>query len=449
MQTIVIFLLLALSLWLFWRLYLIKRGIRGLREALEEERTSSRELLPSPSTAPPLSELSRVALDAISEANLVRDSEKQQRLFLEALLNEIKDAIFILDQDKEIRFLNQAAKILFPSEQPYIARAFIDVVRDHRIYDTLELAEEIGAKVSDRIELRVQEPDEPRPRELKMLIEAEPLTFTGSEENLGAWITLRDITQQLETEQIRKDFVANASHELRTPLSIINGYLETMTEDDVDLNNPANRRALKTMGKHGERIARIVDDMLTISKLEGAADLLAREPFDLRESVDDMASQLMPLVEETHARLKLDIDPKRDWILVGDRYYWDQIFFNLIENALKQNAEPGLRVDVSFRDENGRYIITVSDDGIGIPASDIPLIFKRFYRVEKHHAQNQVKGTGLGLSIVKRAVEAHNGTISVESTPGVRTAFTITIPQPRLPAGSEKAGRRESGDNFS
>ena len=243
---------------------------------------------------------------------------------------------------------------------------------------------------------------------------------------------MRNITSQLETEQIRRDFVANASHELRTPLSIINGYLETMDDADMDLNQAMFRRAVRTMRKHGERISRIVEDMLTISKLENATNLLNLEPFDLRDSLDEMISQLMPIIEEHHAKVKVNANPDEVWVLEGDRYYWDQIFFNLIENALKQNRAKGLRIDVEFSSEGGRYIIEIRDNGVGIPAADIPLIFKRFYRVQKHHAQNQVKGTGLGLSIVKRAIEAHSGTISVDSQPGVATVFTISVPHSSL-----------------
>jgi signal transduction histidine kinase len=239
----------------------------------------------------------------------------------------------------------------------------------------------------------------------------------------------RDITNQLETEQIRRDFVANASHELRTPLSIINGYLETMDNVDIDLNQAMSRRAVHTMRKHGDRISRIVEDMLTISKLENANNLLKFDAFDLRHSLDEMISQLMPMIEENHASIKVNSDPDEVWMLEGDRHYWDQIFFNLIENAVKQNRSQGLEITVDLTSQDGRYCIKIEDNGIGIPTADIPLIFKRFYRVEKHHAQSKTTGTGLGLSIVKRAVEAHSGSIAVKSEPGILTTFTISIPQ--------------------
>jgi len=419
----------ALAAWLLWRLRRLEKGIDSLAGVLRKGASADSSWLRSEKRPARLDSLAASLLDCVSEADLDRDSEKRHREFLEALLNEIKDAIFIVDQNNEIRFLNESARRLFPSEQPYPHRPFLDICRDHRIDDTLALALEIGTKVSDQILLKAPSAERGKFRDVNLLIEAEPLAFesvSGSAQ--GAWVLMRDITSELETEQIRRDFLANASHELRTPLSILNGYLETMDEDGVDLNAAIYRRAIRTMRKHGSRIARIVEDMLTISKLENASDLLNLEPFDLRDSLEEMLSQLMPLIEENRARVKSKTDSRPSWILEGDRYYWDQIFFNLIENALKQNPEPGLKITISFREANGRYLISVTDDGVGIPSADLPLVFKRFYRVQKHHAKNEIKGTGLGLSIVKRAVEAHRGEVKVESTPGRATTFTISVP---------------------
>lgn len=443
METAIIIALAALCSWFTWRLYSLRKGIMAVSKALREDPIPALRDLTPHASQPRLLALSTAALDTVAESTLVRESEQAKRQFLEALLNEIKDAIFILDGDREIRFVNEAARQLFPSDQPYIPRSFFDVCRDHRIQDTVELAEEVGSKVSDSILMRMRKNGDDRMLEINLLVEAEPLVFSPDEPN-GSWVLLRDITSELETEQIRRDFVANASHELRTPLSIINGYLETMDEEDADLNNAMYRRAVVTMRKHGERIARIVDDMLTISKLEDSNDLLNREPFDLRESVTEMIDQLMPLIEEQHAGVKIVADESQSWVLLGDRFYWDQIFFNLIENALKQNREPGLKIRVRFRAEKGRFIITVADDGIGIPSSDLPLIFKRFYRVQKHHAQI-VKGTGLGLSIVKRAVEAHHGTISVNSHPGTETEFIMNVPRTGISVSNHSGSTASNG----
>jgi len=428
----------ALAAWLFWRIRKLERGIGALGKTLKQGDVSGTGGSLSEPLPAPILPLATVVFDSVSEAGLERDSATRQRLFLEALLNEIKDSIFILDQNGEIRFVNESGRRLFPSDQPYLHRPFLEVCRDHRIEETLDLALEIGAKVSDQVALKAPGNEPGRFRELKLLVEAEPLAFANDALGAsGAWVLLRDVTSELETEQIRRDFLANASHELRTPLSILNGYLETMDEIGIDLNDEVYRRAIRTMRKHGGRIARIVEDMLTISKLENASDLLNVEPFDLRESLDEILAQLLPLIEQNHARITTKVDAQESWILEGDRYYWDQIFFNLIENALKQNPEPGLKIAIEFRAEKGRFLISVSDDGVGIPAADLPLVFKRFYRVQKHHARHAIKGTGLGLSIVKRAVEAHRGEVTVESAPGRTTTFTISVPGSSLAAAKQ------------
>jgi signal transduction histidine kinase len=132
------------------------------------------------------------------------------------------------------------------------------------------------------------------------------------------------------------------------------------------------------------------------------------------------------MLEGRDARIELDF-PKGDCLLTGDRFYWDQIFTNLIENSIKENTKPGLVIRVSGEWQKDACILKVSDNGIGIPAHDLPFVFKRFYRGNKHHS-SQIKGTGLGLSIVRRAVEAHGGTIELTSSPGIETTFTMRLP---------------------
>lgn len=426
MEKFFIIILLALCLYLGVRLFIERRSFRLLKEHFLKDPFNKkgipRELSKDAET------LAHTLSNGLHDFKVIADLNSYQRRFLEALLDEIKDGIVILDHNYEIRFLNEAAKLLFPSDQPYATRPFIDVCRDHRIVDTIEMACDLKSKTSDQIDFRMNDPDDHHVRERTLQIEAEPLGFEEDSAMVGAWLLLRDVTKELETEQIRQDFVANASHELRTPLSIINGYLETMNEDDVDLNAPPIRRAIGTMVKHGDRIARLVEDMLTISRLESAGSLLNCEPFDLVSSAKEMISHLTPLIEDNEARVKLNLHGNDAYFIDGDRYYWDQIFFNLIENALKQNAHRKLKITVDFREEHGRIIIGISDNGIGIPAGDLPRIFKRFYRVQKHHSQTEVKGTGLGLSIVKRGIEAHHGTISIDSIPGIVTTFTISVP---------------------
>lgn len=423
MQTVVI-VILALSLAvLLWRFLRVRRILRKLDRLAKESGT--REALMSPlwDHDEALESLGHSLLNLHDEAVLERDLERARRRLLEALLHELSEPIFILNENLEIRFSNDAARQMFPSEQEHEGRSLIEVCIDHRIVDTVALALNLGAKTQDRIKRRALDRAE-RP-EHTFLVEAEPLSssFHGVP---SAWLVIRDITLQLETEQLRRDFLANASHELRTPLSIISGYLEMM--DDGQSSSAMAAKAVPVMRKHALRISRLVEDMLTISKLEsqGAEDLLNREAFDLQECLHSSLDHLQPLLEQKKVRLKV-LFPEQAPMLYGDRHYWDQIFFNLVENAIKENPEPGLHVAITATIEQGRYQIEITDDGVGIPAADLSHVFKRFYRVRKDRGQS-VKGTGLGLSIVRRAVEAHRGTIAVRSRPGIATTFTISVP---------------------
>lgn len=247
----------------------------------------------------------------------------------------------------------------------------------------------------------------------------------NSDNHVG--LVFHDMTIEYRAIAMRRDFVANASHELRTPLTIIRGYLENLIEEPGLADDRDEREhILALMMKHAERIVRIVEDMLTISRLENPEEsALQCNPFDLRETAADAASRLESLCSASGAAITLDMPSP--FLLTGDPFYWAQILFNLMENAVKQNPQKPLHVIVRARYERERARIEVIDDGIGIPQEHLPFIFNRFYRVTKPRAA-AIKGTGLGLSIVRRAVEAHGGEVTVTSEPGQRTVFMISVP---------------------
>ncbi len=359
---------------------------------------------------------------AAERADLGKE-EYLRRLF-ESLLNEIRQGVLIVDRDLRIRFANKTIAQLF--HRPAIQRhqPLLDEIQDHQVVETVRAALAEGRRSVRQI--RFVNGGSIHPSGRHYLVEAAPLP---PEAERGAWLMVHDITDQIITEQIRKDFVANASHELRTPLTIIQGYIETLQTGLLDEPDAA-RRCLAVMEKHGKRLVRIIEDMLTISRLEASDSPLNIEPFNLRACVQDAIDHLAPMLEDRHVVFDLDF-PADGGTLHGDRFYWDQVLTNLLENAVKENPGRHLTIKVSARWQGDRCQLIVSDDGVGIPAHDIPFVFKRFYRGHKHHAQI-IKGTGLGLSIVRRSIEAHAGSIDLQSTPGVETRFTMDVPA-RLP----------------
>ena len=346
------------------------------------------------------------------------------------LLDALGDAFLIVDSSSNIRFANSAAKELFRGRS-LTGRPISEAFLDPRLAEALVECLETGQPVQSRVVL----PQQTSPLgELETrgsnawIIDAAQLSDTPNG-NPDTRVVIRDVTSEHHIDQIRKDFVANASHELRTPLAIINGYLENLLDDGMIDEPEMARRFLQVMKKHTDRISRIVEDMLVISRLEsGEASAIKIEPFKLRSCVNDVIERLESVVQSQKAIVSVNLQDDA-LVLEGDRFYWTQVLFNLVENALKQNPYKDLKIEVGAEETEKCIRVWVSDNGVGIPSADLPHIFRRFYRVEKHHSQLEIKGTGLGLSIVKRAIEAHHGTITVASTPGRETKFLMTIPK--------------------
>ena len=345
------------------------------------------------------------------------------------ILDALGDPFLIVDSRSNIRFANAAAKELFRGRS-LTGRSVGEAFLDPRLADALVRCLATGEPVRSRVIL----PQQTSPLgELETrgvnawLIDAAKLSDWRNGEG-DTRVVIRDVTAEHQLDQIRKDFVANASHELRTPLAIISGYLENLLEEGMTDDSEMARRFLLVMKKHTERISRIVEDMLVISRLEsGEASAIKIEPFQLRACINDVLERLESVIQNQRAIVTVNLEDD-GFILKGDRFYWTQILFNLIENALKQNPTMDLKVEVGLKQISKNVCIWVKDNGIGIPSSDLPFVFRRFYRVEKHHSQAEIKGTGLGLSIVKRAIESHNGKICVTSIPGQETKFLMTIP---------------------
>lgn len=346
------------------------------------------------------------------------------------LLDALGDAFLIVDSDANIRFANAMARDLFRGRE-LVGRQVREAFLDPRLAEALLQCLETGEPVQSRVVLPQQTSPlgdlETRGINAWIIDAAQLMDTSGNGPNTR--VVIRDVTSEYQLDQIRKDFVANASHELRTPLAIISGYLENLLDEGMLSEPEMAKRFLLVMKKHAERISRIVEDMLVISKLEsGEASALNIEPFKVHSCIKDVLERLESVIQNQQAIVSVNL--QHDCLMMhGDRFYWTQVLFNLIENALKQNPYKDLKIEVGAEETDNCVRMWVSDNGVGIPSADLPHIFRRFYRVEKHHSQMEIKGTGLGLSIVKRAVEAHQGTITVSSTPGRETKFLMTIPK--------------------
>jgi two-component system phosphate regulon sensor histidine kinase PhoR len=244
----------------------------------------------------------------------------------------------------------------------------------------------------------------------------------------GAVIVLNDVTDIQRLENVRRDFVANVSHELKTPVASIKGFVETLLDGAAD--DPAdNRRFLEIVARQAERLEAIIEDLLALSRIEqseGAGNL----PLERVH----MLAVLSAAVADCRPRARdrgVTIDVECDGLLEADvnPALLEQAVINLVDNAIKySDSGDTIWVSTTVDHADGPAVrIVVRDEGCGIDAEHLPRLFERFYRVDKARSR-KLGGTGLGLSIVKHIVQAHGGSIAVESTPGVGSTFTIELP---------------------
>lgn len=242
---------------------------------------------------------------------------------------------------------------------------------------------------------------------------------------IGALIVLNDVTRLRRLENVRRDFVANVSHELKTPITSIKGFVETLA--DGAMADPAeSSRFLAIIAKQADRLNSIIEDLLSLSRIEQDAEggqiPLQRQP--LRPLLAS-ASQLCQ-IKAREKNLSIELRCPDDLAAKLSPALFEQSVTNLLDNAVKY-SEPGSAIEIEARKSDAEVCVTVQDHGCGIERQHLPRLFERFYRVDKARSR-QLGGTGLGLAIVKHIVQAHMGRVTVESTPGEGSAFTIHLP---------------------
>jgi signal transduction histidine kinase len=221
---------------------------------------------------------------------------------------------------------------------------------------------------------------------------------------------------------VRRDFIANASHELRTPLTSIQGFADTLASSN--LSEEQRSQYLGTIVRNTQRMSGLIDDLLTLSRIESGVSALERTSLDVLRVVETLVADFAPRFEE--ASIGVEVHADRVPACYADRDALEQILSNLLSNATRY-SNPGSRVDIRIAERGGYVEIRVEDTGIGIPAEDLERIFERFYRVDA--ARSRALGsTGLGLSIVKHLVRALDGELHVESEPGKGSCFSFTLP---------------------
>jgi len=340
-----------------------------------------------------------------------------QRNELKAVFSSMTEGVLAVDNQGEIISINKAASDFF--------EVSLDNVHGRKIFEIAE-NQDLRRFVENTLEA-----DQTTEAEISMNNSARIIHLLGAaifdepSNRRGAVVVLNDITQLRRLENLRRDFVANVSHELKTPITSIKGFVETLQEGSFE-DAEQTSRFLEIIARQTGRLDAIIDDLLSLSRLEQTSD----KP-DLAFQLKKIEPVLKSAVELTHLKaeeksIDVHIDCHSDLQAVINSDLLEQALVNLVDNAIKYSSE-GQRVNVVAGLEEGGLAISVTDNGCGISQRHLSRIFERFYVVDKARSR-KLGGTGLGLAIVKHIVQTHDGTVDVSSTVGEGTAFTIKLP---------------------
>jgi two-component system phosphate regulon sensor histidine kinase PhoR len=347
---------------------------------------------------------------SVDEAQKPVWPETGVKLFAEAL----PDPCFVIDRRGVVRYANRRAAAAFPIRpgEPFAFR-----LRVPELAAAFERVAKGGPP--ERIEFSERVPTE---RWFAAWFAA--LDARGAEDFVI--FILDDLSEQKRIDRVRVDFVANASHELRTPLASLAGFIETLQGPARD-DPTARSRFLSIMHDQALRMSRLIDDLLSLSRIELKVHVKPADPVDILPVIRHLTDSLEPLARDLGVAIETAL-PSGQVVVPGDRDELIQVFENLIENAIKY-GQSGKRVVISLEpNETGVPAVSVRDFGPGIAEEHLPRLTERFYRVDVE-ASRQHRGTGLGLAIVKHILARHGARLSVESRPGEGACFTVTFPQ--------------------
>ncbi len=338
-----------------------------------------------------------------------------------AILAGMVEGVVVVDDLGRLQLVNEAARRLLNVQGEWAGRHYLEFIR------TPDLAVQIGYALRG-ITPEGREMTLPREPRVHLVVRAAPVA-AGSRR--GAVLVLHDITDLKRADQIRRDFVANVSHELRTPLTAIRGYVEALIDAPAD--GAKAKSFLDTIARHTARMERLVQDLLRLARLDARQETVEATACSTETLLTDAAADLAPELESRRQAVDITVAPDAATVR-GDHAKLHDVLRNLIENAIK-HAPEGSRITLAAARRGKIVVLSVADEGPGIPEADLPRVFERFYRVDKARSRDgrDPGGTGLGLSIVKHLVELHGGSVKAANRPGGGAVFEVELPA--SPAG--------------
>ncbi|WP_293575161.1 ATP-binding protein [Phaeobacter sp.] len=340
---------------------------------------------------------------------------------INAMLEAMPLPALLVDQTERFVAANTAAKSLLGDR--LIDRHFATVLRQPNVAAAIE------GCLQDRQPRRARHLSNDGAQDTTFEVSLRYISTSDGGKATGVLITLTDVTDQEQAGQMRRDFVANVSHELRTPLTALMGFIETLRGPAKD-DTPARERFLEIMEGEANRMNRLVGDLLSLNRVESEERVRPRDQIDLGAHLTSTLTSLEPLARAKSVTITLDLGAEPT-LIPGDADQIQQVFTNLIENAIKYGGD-SVTVRMSRRERDptirGAAVhVEVHDNGPGIDPVHLPRLTERFYRVDTHRSREQ-GGTGLGLAIVKHIINRHRGRMRVDSNAEQGTVFTVVLP---------------------
>jgi two-component system phosphate regulon sensor histidine kinase PhoR len=344
-------------------------------------------------------------------AELAADQARMQ-----AILGGMIEGVIVVNEQGRIQLVNEAARTMLGVKDAPDGKHYLEIVRHPDIAAQLGVA--VRGSITEGLELTL--PGSPA---LVIIARSAPVVSTGAR---GAVLVLHDITDLRRADRIRRDFVANVSHELRTPLTAVRGYVEALLDGGAD--QVEAKRFLEIIGRHTLRMERLVRDLLRLARLDAGQEQLEHVPCSVEALFTGVETELADAIEGRGQTVEYRIADEA-MTVTGDPAKLHDALRNLLENATNYSPE-GSAIVMSAERRDDRIVLTVKDEGPGIPEADLPRVFERFYRVDKARSRSarDPAGTGLGLSIVKHLVELHRGRVTAANAPTGGAVFTVELP---------------------
>ncbi len=341
------------------------------------------------------------------------DNAEREKVHLEAVLSSMVEGVIVIDNAGKLLLVNPRGREMLGVWGDYLGRSVPEVVRSPEVDQALR-----DAEASDGIVVREMIVQAEKQRVLLMHASG----FPEETPRTGTVAVFHDVSELRRVDQVRRDFIANASHELRTPLTSIRGFADTLSSSQVPPGEMSS--CLDAIVRNAQRMSDLIDDLLTLSRIESESDDLEIEIVDVAHIARTVIADFGPRFQETS--IEVELHTHEAPACRANRDAFEQVLSNLLSNAARY-SNPGSRVEVTLDVSGDTVQVSIADRGIGIPSEDLERIFERFYRVDA--ARSRALGsTGLGLSIVKHLVRAMGSDITVESELGKGTTFSFRLP---------------------